>query len=367
MSLEEVISQVQVKLRKGEFPNEYSVSISAVLPILQALEWPVLDSAVVFPQYRIETQYKREKRFVDFALLRSSGNPAVFLEAKKVGAATSGEMQLFEYAFHKGVRMVILTDGQEWHFFLPAEEGDYEERRAYKLDLLERDLPECVNRLKRYLSRTDVMSGVALDSARSDYQDNSRRREIDRILPQAWENLLNEADESLLEPLADKVEDLCGYRPDADACIVFLTKISGHTTTGNPPIAPTTPPTSTTETTHSTSLIDQRGFILNGQQHPCRFAVDVLESVFNKFSDADPTFPERFAARKQGRTRRYLAQNKYDLYPDNPAFADTNSRELHCGWNLGTHSSNALKEKILRMACEVAGMRFGTDLIIRLD
>jgi hypothetical protein len=38
--------------------------------------------------------------------------------------------------------MAVLTDGQEWHFFLPTEQGDYGERRVYKLDLLERDPQE---------------------------------------------------------------------------------------------------------------------------------------------------------------------------------------------------------------------------------
>jgi hypothetical protein len=47
--------------------------------------------------------------------------------------------------------MAVLTDEQEWHFFLPTEQGDYGERRVYKLDLLERDSQEAEAGLERYL------------------------------------------------------------------------------------------------------------------------------------------------------------------------------------------------------------------------
>lgn len=70
--------------------------------------------------------------------------------------------------------MAVLTDGQEWHFYLPGEQGDYEDRRVYKLDLLERDINESKTRLSRYLEYEAVKSGEAVESARSDYKDVSK-------------------------------------------------------------------------------------------------------------------------------------------------------------------------------------------------
>ena len=370
MSLELTISSVKDNLLKGLFPNEAAVSNGAVLPILNQLGWEVFNPSVVFPQFKVETQFKREKRFVDFALMRPNGNPCVFLEAKRVGGAAQGEVQLFEYAFHKGVPLVILTDGQEWHFYLPAEEGNYEERRAYKLDLLEREVTESLYRLSRYLSREAVISGSSLDSARTDYQDNSRRREIDRVLPEAWNKLLLEADESLLDTLAEKVEDLCGFRPDPEACNEFLLKLSGISNQGmtpsSVPLQQDSSSASLPSATVSTVHVEQRGFSLRGQFYPGRFAIDVLASIFDELAASDPTFPERFASRKHGRTRRYLAQNKYDLFPGNPSFADNHSRELRCGWFIDTNNGNAAKEKIIRLACEVAGLEFGRDIVVNL-
>ena len=311
-------------------------------------------------------EYTIEGRRVDYALCRSNGQPVVFLEVKRVGIAESGERQLFEYAFHRGVPLAVLTDGQEWNFYLPAGEGDYQDRRVYKLDLLERDLSECSYRLNRYLSYADVASGIAFENAQSDYRDVNREREIERILPQAWGTLLSEADDLLVELLAEKVSDLCGYKPDSETCATFLLSIVMSTvprTPGNqPPITPN-PPVGPSPVTPPRT-VGQTGFVFRGQQYPRRNPTEVMVSIFEILAENDSTFTERFAARKHGRKRRYLAQDKYELYPDDPDLCDSASRQLTGGWYVSTNWSTAGKGKIIRLACEVAGLEFDKDLVV---
>ena len=134
MSLAEEISRIRKTLETGRFRNEASVSFGAVIPILEALKWPVRNTDIVAPEYSLEA------RRVDFALCYPEMKPIVFIEVKQVGQTEGADRQLFEYAFHAGVPMAVLTDGQEWHFYLPGERGAYQERRVYKLDLLERGL-----------------------------------------------------------------------------------------------------------------------------------------------------------------------------------------------------------------------------------
>ena len=43
----------------------------------------------------------------------------------------------------------------------PENKGDYGERRVYKLDIVERDVSECVARLTRYLQYDAIVSDVA--------------------------------------------------------------------------------------------------------------------------------------------------------------------------------------------------------------
>ena len=124
--------------------------------------------------------------------------------------------------------MAILTEGQEWSFYLPGEQGRYDERRVYKIDLLERDISEAAGRLKRYAGYDNICSGEALKSARSDYQDIAKERIFETHIPKAWEALLNDQDSLLLEMLAEKVEDLCGYKPDLDLCGQYLSRQAGN-------------------------------------------------------------------------------------------------------------------------------------------
>ena len=187
MSLVSRIQTVRDRLRGATLANEASVSIGVVLPILDALGWPAFDPAVVAPEYSVGT------RRVDFALL-THGRPAVFVEVKQPGLAGHADRQLFEYAFHEGVPIAILTDGATWHVYLPAMQGSYDDRRVYLLDLLEREPEESASRLRRYLSRAAVESGDAFERAQADYKRSQQLQEGARkaAIPQAWSNLVAE-------------------------------------------------------------------------------------------------------------------------------------------------------------------------------
>ncbi len=78
-------------------------------------------------------------------------------------------------------------------------------------------------------------------------------------------------------------------------------------------------------------------------------------------------FLERFATLpKHGRTRRYLAQSGDDLYPGRPDLVRAFSYELQPGWWLGINLSRKAVERIAEMACEVAGLRYGVDLKVKV-
>ena len=216
MTLCEQIESVKKRIRQGEFSSEAAISQGVVLPILNSLGWPVFDTSRVVPEFAVGD------RRVDYALCQHSGKALAFIEVKKLGLSEGADRQLFEYAFHDGIPFAILTDGQEWSFYLPGEPGKYDERRVYKLDLLERKTEEVCSILERYLDHKKVCSGEALKAARSDYQNVSRKRDIASFMPKAWHSLINEQDSILLELLADKVADLCGYKPELDTCGHFL-------------------------------------------------------------------------------------------------------------------------------------------------
>ncbi len=370
MSLETHVDEICAGLRAGRYTNEAAVSQGIVLRLLGALGWPTYETQVVCPEYALSG------RRVDYALCHPSNKPVAFIEVKQVGQSDGAERQLFEYAFHEGVPVAILTDGQEWNFFLPAEQGDYAERRVYKLDILERDLNESVMRLDRYLSYSRVRSGAALAAAREDYGNVSRSRQMLSTLPDAWAKLVAEEDELLLELVADKVENLCGFKPDVDMVAKFLREsvalrtISplGKAATGSPDASPSPrrPPRGD-QGSASPPRPSAVGYTLDGRFTACRNGREVMVSVFEAFAARDASFLERFAARpKHGRTRRYLARTPEELYPGRTDLAREHSVKLKSGWYVGTNVSHAQIERIVEMACEVSRVRFGKDLTVNV-
>jgi predicted type IV restriction endonuclease len=108
------------------------------------------------------------------------------------------------------------------------------------------------------------------------------------------------------------------------------------------------------------------GYTFEGRWRPARGAREVLIKAFGEFAERDPSFLERFAALpKHGRKHRYLAHTREELYPGSPQLAD-NAYELRPGWWIDTHASRAGIETRIRMACEVAGVRYGTNLLVNL-
>ena len=358
MDLKSEIVEVRTRLTAGGFPNEAAVSQGVLIRLLHALSWPVFDSQVVYPEFSIAG------RRVDYALCHPAKKPVVFIEVKKVGAADGAERQLFEYAFHEGVPMVVLTDGQEWHFFLPAGQGAYDERRVYKLDLLARTPEESADLLKRYLLFDEVCSGEAIKNAQDDYQTVRKRREVKSTLSTAWNELICEPDELLVELLCDRVESLCGFSPEIGDAIKFLhdaTSVTGTTPQAPKPPAASRAPLS--ESPRTTPTVKGKPvYELFGESKSARSAMALVIEVFKKLNDRDPKFFEKFGALpKHGRKRRFIAKDKLDLYPDRPDLAHL-SEELPGGWWIGTNFANREKRRMLEIACEVSGIEFGRDL-----
>ncbi|HCT58836.1 MAG TPA: hypothetical protein DGD08_16675 [Gemmatimonas aurantiaca] len=360
------LGQIQGDLRAGRFPNEATVSQGVVLPILHELGWPVFDTRIVAPEYALEG------RRVDFALCDRTGSPTAFVEVKRVGQSDGGDRQLFEYAFMRGVPLAILTDGQEWSFYLPGEQGHVAERRVYKLDLLERTSVESTDRLVRYLKRDRVLDGSALTSARADYKDVARLRQIEVTLPRAWSALLKEEDSLLLDLLAEKVEDICGYKPDLEACSRFVASISSATLPQKVPLSTgrSVEPAPVLRIEPATQAVVKPGngsvgFSMDGRRFAAGSAREVLQGILGAFAKKDPTFLDRFASRKHGRKRRYIAINRADLYPGRPDLAAEHAIELGAGWWMGTNYSKRSIAEIIDLACEVAEVH-SADLQINL-
>ncbi len=363
MPLATTLSDITVRLRQGRFPNEQAISQGIALRVFQELGWDTWDTNVVWPEYQTG-----EGR-ADFALCHPPSKPMVFAEVKQPGKAEDAVRQALEYAFHVGVPFVVLTDGRTWSFYLPAEQGSYEDRRVYKLDLYERPAAEAAESLLRYLQRARVESGEALEAARKEYRSRNRRSQAKAAIPEAWRELVEKGDEVLVDMLTSAVESKAGVRPDADDVAEFLAGLGGPITvetrrggTAQPTVAefprPATPGT-TTESSRSGKLV------LLGKAHAYHNAKDAMVMVLRELAKSDPSFLERCSQHPdaQGRKRRYIARTPGDLYPDREDLSEM-SETLPGGWLVATNLNNVLKRTIIRLAAEVAGLKFGKDVVV---
>lgn len=356
MSLESTLTDIIARLRQGRFPNEQAISQGIVLRVLQELGWVTWDTALVWPEFQTG-----EGR-VDFALCHPPSKPAVFIEVKQPGKAEDAVRQALEYAFHTGVPFVVLTDGKTWSFYLPAEQGSYEDRRVYKLDLFERSSAEAAATLERYLTRSKVETGEALENARKEYRSRSRKFQAHAAIPEAWRELVEKGEELLVDLLAGAVESKVGVRPEDNDVAEFLAKLGQPVMIETPPRPIAQGPTGQ----HAGGESPRRGrLILRGSAYPYNNAKDAMVIVLRELAKADPTFLERCSQHPdaQGRKRRYIARTAEELYPDRPDLREY-QESLPDGWLVATNLNNVLKRNIVRLAAEVAGLSFGKDVIV---
>lgn len=363
MPLIDTISDITTKLRQGRFPNEQAISQGIVLRLLHELGWDVYDTNVVWPEFQTG-----EGR-ADFALCYPPSKPSVFIEVKQPGKAEDGVRQALEYAFHTGVPFIVLTDGKTWSFYLPAEQGSYEDRRVYKLDLFERATEQGAATLTKYLNYVRVESGEALEDARKEYRNRNRRSVARKAIPEAWHELVENGDELLVEILGNAVESKSGFRPEDDDVAAFLANLDNPVVSKGSSPKQTTP-AKTPRIEKATPPKPQSGnrhgnLIMSGKAFPYVNAKEAMVIALRELAQSDPTFLQRCSQHPycSGRKRRYIARTVEELYPDRSDLRELHDR-LPGGWLVTTNLNNRLKKAIIRAATEVAGLTFGSDVSI---
>lgn len=361
MSLPDLIANIRHRLTESAYPNEAAVSVSVVLPVLRSLGWDDSDPAQISPEYTVPNGK------VDFALFGNGRNPAIFVEVKHTGKTSMGDKQVFEYAYHKGVPICLLTDGKEWSFYYPPGEGEYSERRVRKINFVQRDVGDIVDILTRYLHRERVRTGAARDAVDLDFRDLRARREAERSIPKAWASLVDTPEELLIELLQEQTESMSGVRPSSSAILEYLRalrqdasrpveKASGRVSRLEAPTQQAPRPDAP-----SNRKVE---FELFGQVHAAKNAARALVTILNRLAERHPDRITDIAARAQGRSRNHIARTPEEIYPKRPDLA--RAEEFFDGWLVGLNISNRDKMRIIRGACEAAGLKFGKDVVIDL-
>ena len=365
-ALTSTIDDLAKSIAAGSFRSEADISQGVVKRVLHELEWPVFDVQVVAPEFKIGA------RKVDYALCHPPGKPSVLVEVKDLGKADGkGEKQLFEYCFHQGVPIALLTDGRTWSFFFPAGQGSYEERRFARIDLVEDDSSHSARTLARYLGLGDVQSGEARKRAERDYEAARFQKEAASKYPSVWRKLLSGPEPLLLDLFSEEVEGATGVRPDRERTAAFIRDQAriGGASPGKPRRTPKLkrrePAPASAPAPVAPDAAGPPSFTFQGQSETFKSGAEVFGAVFSRLASMDPEFCRRYSEQHSGRVRKYVAKSRDLLYPGKPSF-EKHSRPLPGGWWLATHCSNKDKLKRLEQACQVAGVELGRDLIVHI-
>jgi len=215
---EEVLSFVETmkKKRVSDFPDEAATKQAIILRLLSLLGWDAFNIDEVKPEYIVA-----EGR-VDYSL-RIGGKDKVFIEAKKAGEELDGhEEQLLAYSFKKGIKIAVLTNGFEWWFYLPLNEGSWEQRKFYTIDVLQQESSDVVSKFADFLSKDNVNNEKALENAEGVYKSQQKKNILKESLPKAWQRLISEPDDRLTDLITNKTEEICGYKADVEMVEQFL-------------------------------------------------------------------------------------------------------------------------------------------------
>ena len=363
MNLEQILELVIQRIRSGSLENEAQVRQAVIVPILRALDWDDTDPAEVVSEYSVDSGR------VDYALLGQKG-PMVFIEAKGIGRSDhAGEKQLFGYAANKGVPFLVLTDGDLWDFYLSMAAGEPPERRFYRAKLtLKGRVPEHFRFLDSHLRKDRVVSEEARRAAEQLHESNQEREKAREAMPRVWRSMLARPDDMLRDLLMEQVASECGTMPEQDDVESFLKACLSDEAPEVPsapaPANKSRPRKSSPEPQPAASRGTGRitGYIFENRTVETGTAYRTLAEVLKEFHQRDPNFMERFAAQTVGSKRRLVSRDRNALYPDRPDFVRKASLDLGNGWWFGHYIGAATIRNRIRTACEIAGVKYGSQL-----
>lgn len=214
---------------------EEATKQGAVLPILFHIGWNSFNLQEVSPEFTVGNGR------VDYCL-RINQEKFVFLEVKRsTEDLDRHEKQLLEYSFTEGVDIAVLTNGLLWWFYLPLVSGNWQQRKFFTIDIKQQSPQVAAKHFKEFLGRDVIKNGSALEQAKSLKKSREKDKLINRTIPCAWKQLIEEPDELLIELFADKVESICGYRPDLEQLTDYIQENFSKPNSAKPQPSPTAP------------------------------------------------------------------------------------------------------------------------------
>ena len=379
-NIHKVLAQIRDGISRGAYPNETAVRTQIVQRILHELGWDVFDPDKVCNEFPLKL--KTTTRRIDLALCVSGGKPRCIIELKatdydlKQIGKSDGDRQLFEYAFHAGAPIALLTNGINWRFYSTFSAGTYEERLVQALDIQTQPAEDVAVALERYLSYRNTASGQAAHHAKDDLDRRMGQDKAREAIPRAWADLV-EADGGgrLVALLEEATAALAENAPARADVIEFLRRLTpADSRGGRRPPRPARKPKPNVDPPGPTPPVQEPArpggsrsvsFQLLGEEQTAANATRAFLDILTTLAQRDATFLSRMEQRLRGRRRRLIAQQRTAL--GDHSEVQKSATPLPGGWWVHVNLSNKDKIRHLRTACEVADIPFGQRSGLQID
>ncbi len=162
----EFIQIIKADCRIAHF-DEAATKQVVILKLLSFLGWDVFGvNLEVCPEYPLNSGER-----IDYSLKVNNINH-VFIEVKKTREylerltkhTETYPRKLLRCAVKYGIKMAVLTNGIIWHFYLPSQSKE-EENKFCSLDILQPNSQDVVTDFIRFLSKENVASGRSIQDA----------------------------------------------------------------------------------------------------------------------------------------------------------------------------------------------------------
>lgn len=260
-------------------------------------------------------------------------------------------------------RLGLTTDGRYWSFYLPLNAGSSSEKLVQSVDLKTAKAVDAAGVLRRYLEREEVLSGRAEKAAAQDLEHFVLQRAIEC----GWKNLKEGPAEKLVEIIADAAKSAAvrvATKPVPvlnDAVRGFIR--DGFTFSPRPRRGggdgpkPPRRPRLEVEVSDPASI----AWTYRDERRAEKNATDMYVAIIGQlYEDCGGTrFYVGLQKKIQGRTRLNIATS--------PAEAGTRVSQIRAlpgDWYVNTKLPTEAKLRYLRCACDVAGLAFGSDLVV---
>ncbi|KPJ78723.1 MAG: hypothetical protein AMJ54_01990 [Deltaproteobacteria bacterium SG8_13] len=195
--------------------DEASTKQAIIIKMLSLLGWDIFNVDEVKPDLVVKSY------MVDYALRKNKFN-TVFIGVNKAGEELrKDQKEILASAISEGVKLVLVTNGFQWWFYLSFQEGVAEQRKVCAVDLHRQKPEEAASRLISLLEKGNVTSGNALKKAET-MQEARQTRAVDRYLSEAWQGLMKRPPDVLVKLINEAFEKLSGYPAEGKVIKKYL-------------------------------------------------------------------------------------------------------------------------------------------------